>query len=240
LEFPENAVLGARKAAVRLMISNSTGLESMKANLSLQERFPEIKAAIGIFPTVAAEISENDFGEALFFLSENLGNCIAVGEIGLDFYRAKTDSEKQKQVSAFREQVGLAVSSAKPVCVHSRNSILECIELLEKAGAESVLLHWFSGTNEELKRVASNNWMVSFGPAILRGKSAAALVKGAPLESILLETDSPVKFDGKQALPEMVPLVARRVAEIKGLELGEVEAITQQNSLEFFAPKGMR
>lgn len=227
----------AINANVRLMASNSIDVKSMKENLELQERFPEVKACLGIGPNTASVLSTKELEESLFFLSSNLSSALALGEIGLDFFRAKTEKEKEMQITAFREQLCLASLANKAVCVHSRGAEEECLEMLEDSGAKKVLLHWFSGSQMQIERALDGKYFLSIGPQVIFSKAKAEIAEIVPLSSMLLETDCPVQFNDTSSRPSWIPLVANKVAEIKGIGVGEAEKATERNALSFFQPK---
>jgi len=166
---------------------------------------------------------------------------VAVGEIGLDFYY--NNSPKEQQIDAFNEQFELAIELNKPIVVHSRDAESETIEILDRHAPSlkrKGVIHSFTSKIELAEKALSHDFYLGFN-GIITFKSAEEVreaVKLCPLERILLETDSPfltpTPFRGRENAPFYLPLVAEKVAEIKGVSVDEVLKVTYQNSLDLF------
>jgi len=219
---------------VELMLSNSVDLPSMQANLSMQKDFPEVKALLGLHPGDLLELTDERIQEAIDFIELNLDKASGVGETGLDFAFAKTKERQEKQLKAFKDQIELALDFDKPVCVHSRNARQETVNALKEAGARKVLMHWFTASEKLVKEVIDSGWFISFGPSILGSEHFNSIVKRVPLSNLLLETDAPVHFNGKPSEPSWIPLIAKKVSELKGISLKEVEETTTQGAFNLF------
>lgn len=234
IEYLGRVIDKALKAGVELMLSNSVDLPSITANLSLQKDFPEVKALLGLHPGDLLHCTEEDARKAMDFIELNLDKAVGVGETGLDFVFAKTREQKERQLKAFKDHIELALDFDKALCVHSRNARQEAIDALKSSGAKKVLMHWFYGSSKQLREILDEGWFIGLGPSILGSSHLHSLVKEVPLSKLLLETDSPVNFNGKPSEPSWIPLIAKKVSELKEISLKEVEETTTQGAFNLF------
>ncbi len=232
---PVAAVLRARGKGVRMVLSNSTGLASMQKNLFLSAKSPGVLCALGIHPKDLLSMQENEIEGAIAFAGENIGRASAVGEVGMDFKYAKKDSERALQERVFREFVSIAIKHGKPVVVHARYAETRCLDVLEELNAKKVHMHWFTNSSANAARAVSLGYFISCGPVIFSDSASAEVVKSIPLESLMLETDAPVSFGGKESGPSWIPLVCDKVAELKGVSSEEVSEATGRNFSALFA-----
>ncbi len=158
------------------------------------------------------------------------------GEIGLDFYYAKTEEERKNQREIFHHFLNLAVELDKPVVLHARDAEREVFEAIQRAGVKAYF-HSYSGPADLALEIVENGHIIGINtgidfipPAV---KKAAEVL---PLESIIVETDAPYMspYKGEKNYPWNVEYAVRRIAEIKGLEFEEVEKTTEKNTIQFF------
>lgn len=184
---------------------------------------------------------------------------VAVGEMGLDYYHEHQEipfkEQKRLQGALFTEGAELARSEHLPIIVHCRDAHDDQIELLTKIYGPYVsgdplrgVIHCFTGTSRDAQRYFDLGFLIGFTGIITypprkrdvdEGRELLVdIVKWAPLEKILVETDAPylapVPHRGKRCLPQYVRHVAKRVAELKGIDAHEVEAQTTKNTLNLF------
>jgi TatD DNase family protein len=164
---------------------------------------------------------------------------IAVGETGLDFYWDLTYTEQQYKV--FQRQIELALQYNIPVVIHSRNSIVECIELVEKnqKGKLKGVFHCFSGTVEQARKITDLNFYLGIGGVLTFKKSGLdTVLEQIGLDHIVLETDSPylapVPFRGKRNECSYLKYVAEKLSGIKNVIVEEIAEITTANAKELF------
>ncbi|MDH3238695.1 MAG: TatD family nuclease-associated radical SAM protein, partial [Deltaproteobacteria bacterium] len=197
-----------------------------------------VYAAVGLHPHDAS-----GFSEVQLMRLDRLLRCdkvVAVGETGLDFYRDRSPRDAQR--AAFREQVRLARKRNLPVVVHDRDAHEETLAILSEERASDVggIIHCFSGDLAMARRAIGMNFLISLPGAITYKGSGtqAEAVRQLPLEKLLLETDSPflapIPYRGKTNEPSFVPLVAKRIAEIKGLSVEDVARVTTMNAKRIF------
>ncbi len=184
-----------------------------------------------------------DFSAALGMTGAALGmtDFVAIGEIGLDYHEGKEFAREQKEV--LRLQFELAAKLDLPVNIHLRDAWEDFFTVLEDCAHLHLRgnLHCFSGSYEVYQRAnRSGDFSVGIGGVLtFKNASLPAVVARIPMEHILLETDSPylapVPYRGKRNESAYLPLVAARLAEIKGLSLNEIETITTDNAKRLFA-----
>jgi TatD DNase family protein len=191
-------------------------------------------ATFSIHPIYVKEINEKQKDEFFDLINENKDKLNGIGETGLDYYHVKEDSWQKKQKELFIEHISLAKELKKPLVIHSRDSTNDAVKILEQEDAGNVLMHLF-GTKNLLDKVKINDWYISVGPIVMRSKNHKKIVRDMPIERILLETDSPwFGPEDKRNLPTTVLEVANRIADIKKMDVEEVDRIITQNAMKFF------
>ena len=221
------------------ILSVGCDLESSAANARLAETYPHIHAAVGIHPHDAALADEAGIAQ-LTKLLEQSDKIVAVGEIGLDFYRDRAPRDVQRL--AFRRQIALARQVKKPIIVHDRDAHEDVLQILREEEAAEVggVLHCFSGDSDMARSCLDLGFYLSFAGTITYPKNdaARAVVRAIPIDHLLVETDcpylSPQPFRGKRNEPAYVRHTAAMIAEIKGLTLEDVARITSRNACKLF------
>jgi TatD DNase family protein len=155
-------------------------------------------------------------------------DCVAIGEVGLDFYWSKT---RTRQINQFKKMLELAVELGKPVIVHSRRAEKEVVEVL-KGYDLKIVMHAFTGSNKLVKECVDRNYFFSVPGIVLRSEQTQGVVKLVPVEQLLTESDSPYlgPVAGEKNSPLSIPLVVKKISEIKGEDcekklLGNAKAI---------------
>ena len=232
---PELAVEEAVSVGVEKIIANSTTLEGLHKVLALQKQFPEnVKAALGYHPTRSVEDSAEKIEETFNHVVQHAPECIAFGEIGLDFEDSTLPEVRQLQVSIFKKFISLGKEFKKPLIVHARGSRSEVLKILLEENAERVLLHSFVAKEKQLKQLLETPFFVSVGAGVLNSAWIQDFARQLPLEKMLLETDSPLEFRGEKCSPAWIPKIAGKIAELKGVGIKEVEEKTFQNFRQLF------
>lgn len=247
LDFPqfdgdrEAVVQRAREAGVQTIINPGADLESSRRAVALAERYPEVYAAVGVHPHDAKTVTDEVLAE-LRALARH-PKVVAIGEIGLDFYRDLSPRDIQRW--AFRQQLALAAELGLPVIVHSREAHDDVMAILtEKRGAQTAnpwgVLHAFSGDRTMAERARELGFYLGIaGPVTFRNAHRLqGLVRELPLEALLLETDAPYltphPYRGKRNEPARVALVAEAVAELRGVTATAVAQQTAANAQRLF------
>ena len=234
-------VIGRCREGGVVVINSGVNPETNRKSLELAERYPDIvKVSFGMYPVDAIADRFSDFGEEgylrhvevydvdeeLAWIEEHADECVAIGEIGLDFKVVEntTDEMKVAQESVFRKVVALAKRIDKPVVIHSRGAELRCVEILEELEMKDVVMHCFCGKRSLIKRCVENGWFFSVPPAIMRWDNFKMLVELVPLGQLLTETDSPYlsPVAGERNEPVNVAVTVGEIARIKGLSVEDV------------------
>jgi TatD DNase family protein len=234
----EEVLQRAHAAGVTHIVTIGIHPRSDEKAIAIAHRHAGVYAAVGLHPHDASECSD-----ILMERLDRLSRCdkvVGIGETGLDFFRDRSPRETQR--AAFREQVRLARRRNLPVIVHNRDAHDEILSLLSEENAAGVggIIHCFSGDYEMARRAIGMNFLISIPGAITYKGSAAQVeaVRKIPLEKLLIETDcpflAPVPHRGKPNEPSYVPLVARKVAEIKGVSAEDVGRVTTLSARRMF------
>jgi TatD DNase family protein len=229
-----------------LAIGSGTGPGSLDCGIRLAEEHEFIYATIGIHPHEAKLASDADFEEMAQLAKQP--KVIAWGEIGLDYFYDHSPRDVQEQV--FLKQLQLAQAAGLPIVIHCRPSDGsedawdDCLKLLHEYWEPSGLggiLHCFTGTWAHATSALDMGFMISFAGNVTfpKAQQIREAAKQAPLDRILIETDSPflapVPHRGKRNEPAFVKEVARQLGELRGLSTEEIGLQTANNFYRFFS-----
>lgn len=232
----EAVIERALAAGVRRMVAIGTGEgpPDLEAGVRLAEKYSCFSATVGVHPHDAAKATAETFQRLADLLSHP--KVVAVGEIGLDYYR--NHSPREVQHAVFIAQMEIAAESKKPIVIHTREAWDDTFELLERHWAPHGLggiMHCFSGGPGQAQRALNLGFYLSFGgmltyPKTAEVQQAAALV---PLDRLLMETDAPylppVPNRGKRNEPAFMVHSARKLAELRGVSFEEIAQATTAN-----------
>ncbi len=245
LDFPEfdrdrdEVVSRANKEGVGCIINVGSSLEGSKRSLELSRKYDCVYATAGIHPHEADKSGSKDEAALKELLRDD--KVVAVGEIGLDYF--KNFSKAQNQRRLFISLIKLAQESGLPLVVHSRNAEDDTLEILKEAMPLKAVVHCFSGDGVFLKKCLDLGFFISFTCNITYKKAdnLRELVRRVPLERLFLETDAPFlapqEFRGKRNEPAYVKLLAAEIARLKGIGAEEVAGVTTENAKGFFKIK---
>ncbi len=217
------------------VINCGADLESSKESVILAEQYDFIYAACGIHPEEVADLSA-DWIEQIKTMAQ-CEKCVAIGEIGLDYYWTK--DTREKQIEVFERQILISKELDLPVIIHDRDAHGDTLEILKKYKPKGVL-HCFSGSVEMAKEVVSLGMYIGLGGALTfkNARKAVEVAEFLPLDRLLLETDcpymAPVPMRGKRNDSMFIPYIAEKIAEIKGMTIQEVLNITKENAEKLF------
>ena len=223
---------------VALVVCSGCDPESSRQSIALAERYGFLYAAAGHHP-------ENLEGAALSDLDAVRALCahpkvVAVGEIGLDYYWLKTPEERANSRDFFDAQLSLAEELNLPAIVHDRDAHRDCLDIVRAHPGVRGVFHCYSGSPEMAKELLKLGWYLGFdGPITFKNARRAPEVAAVtPLERMLLETDAPylapVPHRGKRNDSRLLPLVAEKLGEWKGLAPEAVAEAAFRNAVEFF------
>ena len=223
-----------RQNGVEKIITCGVTLEDSEKLLEKCEKYESLYAAVGIYPH---ETHKEPFdAEKLEQLAKHK-KCVAIGEIGLDYYY--DDSPRQTQTEVLKGQIEVANACQLPITFHDRDAHNDSLEILKKYKPKGVV-HCYSGSVEMAKEIVKIGMSLGIG-GVLTFKNARVLpdvVKEIPLEKLVLETDAPymapVPYRGKRNRSDYIIHIAERIAEIKGISVEEVLKVTNNNAKEIF------
>lgn len=248
LDFPafdadREAVLeNAKKAGVGVIVNVASSMEGSRAAVRLAASYQGVFASIGIHPHDAREADTQVFSEIEKLASEP--KVVAVGEVGLDYYRKLSEPETQKKV--FRAFIEMAKRRRLPLIIHSRDAQAETLGILREHGTAGLpfVVHCFSGGLDFLGRFLDLGAFISFTCNLTYKKSAGLreACRFVPRDRFFLETDAPyLAPEGKRGQrnePAYLVELAHEVARIKELTLDGVCVETTKNALDFFRIDG--
>jgi TatD DNase family protein len=241
---PEGSVLAevlarAEKAGVSAMINVALDVETTEVVIGAHREKPFLHPTAGWHPGRAENLTENSL-ERLSELARR-PEVVAVGEMGLDYYRKPEAAESQKR--AFRALLEVAAAAKKPVIIHCREAWADLLAILTpvRSRLAGVLFHCFSGGPAEAAQAAGLGAHLSFAGTVTFPKAAELreALAAAPRDKIMIETDAPylapVPFRGKRNEPALLVHHLKTVAEVLGLEPAEAAELTAANARRFFS-----
>jgi TatD DNase family protein len=223
---------------VRYMLLPNVDEETIEPLLELHSLYPEnCLPMLGLHPTSVKPGFENILSKMKTRFTEM--KFYAIGETGIDLYWDKTHFDLQ--VQSFRIQIEWALEYNLPVVIHARNSVQQIMDVLEPYRNNDLtgVMHCFPGTVEDA------NWFVNYGLHLgiggvvtYKNSEMAKVAEQISLEYLILETDAPylppVPHRGKRNEPSYIPVIAARLAQIKGIDLNEVAEITTRSAKKLF------
>ena len=224
----EEVLSRARAAGVRAVVCVSESPEEAVKVLELSRRNRLIIPAAGLYPSVLDFIMAE---KIIDFIRRNSSVLGAIGEVGLDYWLVKEEHERGMQREILRAFIDLSLELDLPLNLHSRSAGRHIIDLLLECGAKKVQLHAFDGKAVYAARAVEAGFYFSIPPSIDRSVQKQKLVRQLPLESLLLETDSPVLGQHAQERnePVNVRIGMQAIADLKGLSAEEVRHAVARN-----------
>ena len=221
---------------VGLIVDPGCDLKSSLDAISLAEKYDFVYAAVGWHPEDMDKLSDESFSEMAKLITHP--KCVAVGEIGLDYY---WDTEhKQEQKDLFIRQIELALDLDKPVIVHDREAHGDSFDIVSRYPNLRGVFHCYSGSREMAEQLLKNGWYLGFdGPITYKNaRKSIEVLEMCPIDRIVIETDSPyltpVPNRGKRNDSSNLKYVIEKIAEIKGMAAAEVEQITFENGRRLY------
>lgn len=234
-EDREIMLASLKESGVCGIINCGADIESSVSSVDLASKYDYIYAACGIHPEEADKTPEN-YIDILRDLAKN-EKCVAIGEIGLDYYWRQDTKDLQKEL--FEKQILLSKELDLPIIVHDREAHGDTMEILKKHRPKGVL-HCFSGSPETATEVLKLGMYIGLGGALTfkNARKAVEVAQMLPLDRLLLETDcpymAPVPMRGKRNNSGYIPFIAEKVAEIKGIDPQSVLDVTMENTKRLF------
>ena len=234
----EEVLESLKEKGVGLVMNPGCSLESSRNAIALAERYDFVYAAVGSHPDVADEVNEQVL-EEYRKLCKLHNKVKAIGEIGIDYHYE--DIPRDLQLRAFRMQMELAREVKLPVIVHEREAHEDGMAVVREFPDVTGVFHCYSGSAEMARQLVDKGWYIGF-TGVLTFKNARKAIETAqaiPIDRIVLETDcpylAPVPFRGKRNDSTKLCYVAEMIAQIKGISVAEVEAITCRNAYALYS-----
>jgi TatD DNase family protein len=228
-EKPEEILEEAEKKKV-IVTSAGTNEKTNEWLLSQREQ-ANLRICLGLYPLEAVKCSDDEVGKIIDIIRKNSKRVWGIGEVGLDYKESADEEEHEKQKKVFRKFIELAIELNKPVVVHSRKAEEDCISILEELKAKKVIMHCFSGKMSFVKRIIENKWFLSIPTSVNNSEHFQEIINTTPIEQLLCETDAPYLHPDKSwpNSPLNVVTSYKKIAEIKGLNIDEVEKQIEKN-----------
>lgn len=237
----EEIVEKTRQHNIEKMVTISTSADNLDEVISISETFPEIYCTQGLHPHDGKEWNNDVKAHVIKNLKEKKRKIVAVGEIGLDYYYSK--SPREEQLKAFEEQLQIAIDFDLPVVIHTRDADEDTKAILKNFSPKlkrKGVVHSFTSGLELAQFALDEGFYLGFNGIITfkNAENVRDALRLAPIERILLETDSPFltpdPYRGIENAPYYLPFVAEKIAEVISLPLDVVLKKAYQNSVDLF------
>lgn len=232
----------AHKSGVKAIIAVSEDLESSQKNWHISQNYktPRIHVAMGMHPS---EIDLDALAACEQVIYEHKDAIKAIGEIGLDYWYKwvrKDQEKKQAQREAYSFFLQVARDLDLPAVIHSRGAWSDCFQIAQSMKIKKAIFHWYSGPQDILKQIIDQGYYISATPSLQYSPEAQKAVRQAPLDKILIETDTPVYYrnretnEGFKAQPRDVLKTLDWVCGIKEVDPLEAAQRVNQNACQIF------
>lgn len=247
----DRVIQRALEAGISWFVIPGIDLDTSKSAVELARQYPQVFAAVGVHPNSGLSWNDGTLAELREFAREK--KVVALGEIGLDYYRDHCPKEIQKQI--FTAQLKLAAELGLPVIVHMRDSENDILAILvswqEELKARKSLVashpgvvHSFSGDVSVANTLLTHQYKLGIAGSVTypNSENLYEVIESLPLESFLIETDAPYQtplpFRGKRNEPTNVRIVAEKIAEIKEIKVEQVAQATTGEANKMFRLRG--
>ena len=229
----------AAEAGVAQIISMGDTMAASAQVVADAEQYPTLYAAVGVHPESVCVLTDAEREQLLTWAKHP--KVVAIGEIGLDYYWEKDPKARAVQRELFVTQLNLARAAGLPVCIHDREAHGDTLAILQAVGRDLTgVLHCYSGSLETARELWKLGYYIGIdGPLTFKNAGKLpAIVREAPRDKLLIETDSPylapVPKRGKRNEPAYVAFVAAKIAELRGESVEEVARYTTENARRLY------
>ena len=230
----EEEIINIKESGVTRIIVSACSPSDVLEVMELSKKYDAVYLTIGFHPDEAKNITEDDLKELSSLINDR--KVVGIGEIGLDYHYSKDEKESQEEL--FRKQLDIALENNMSVVIHSRDATLDTIRVLKDYKVKGII-HCFSGSLETAKTYIEMGYKLGIGGVLtFKNSNLTKVVENISLEDIVLETDSPYlspePFRGKKNSPKNIPIIAKKIAQIKNVDASKVMEITTKNCLDLF------
>ncbi|MBU4262169.1 MAG: TatD family hydrolase [Proteobacteria bacterium] len=229
----QEVIQRAQEAGIAAIVMVGETLEDARRNLALAAEYPCLKPAAGLYP----EFADMEEAEKLSgFIRRHGARFYAIGEVGLDFWLAKEEADREVQRLVFRKFIELASELDLPLNVHSRSAGRQAVALLLEQGAKRVQMHAFDGRYSAALPAVEAGFFFSVPPSLVRSRQKQKLVGLLPLCCLLVESDSPVlgPDPARRNEPANVVTAVKVIAEIKDIAVDAVLEAVRENTRRLY------
>lgn len=226
-----------KENGIGTVINVSSSMETIKTTLKLADTYDFIYASVGVHPSDTRDLNDEQFKEMKKMAMHK--KCVAIGEIGLDYYWDEPERTIQKKW--FEKQLCLAEEMKLPVIVHSRDAAKDTYDILKEfTQIENIVIHCYSYSREMAEKFMELGYYFGVGGVITfkNAKKLRESVEIIPMDKLLIETDcpylSPEPYRGKRNSSLNLCYVAEKIAKLKGISTKEVIEITEKNAKKFY------
>lgn len=225
-----------RAAGVAAVVAVGETLADAMRNLDLARRMPMLKPAAGLYPT---HLDMDQADAVIDVIRRHRAQLVAIGEVGLDYWAVKAETDKAVQREIFTRFIALSKELDLPLNIHSRSAGRHAVAHLLAHDAVRVQLHAFDGKASAAMPAVEAGYCFSIPPSIVRSRQKQKLVRQLPLSALLVETDSPVlgPEPGLRNEPANLPLAVNAIARIKNVPVDEVRAALTENTLRLYGDR---
>ncbi len=230
----------AKASGVLAIVAVGSDYESNAKTMEISQKYHAcVYSALGLHPCNLASLGPTQINDNLQFIEQNIATAIAIGEIGLDYdKRIIKTTPKELQKDTLRQLLNLAKKYDKPIIIHSRYAWRDSLQLVQDIGVTKAVFHWFTGFSNVLKDIIASGYFISATPATEYHEEHRRAVREAPLNKLLLETDSPVTYGREEkykANPADVLRSLKATAQLKQVDEATLAIQTTRNAIRFFA-----
>jgi TatD DNase family protein len=230
----------AKEVGVIAIVAVGSNHQSNIKTLEIsQKHYRFVYPALGLHPWELANLGAFEIDDNLRFIEQNIASAVAVGEIGLDYdKRVVKVASKELQKEVLNRLLDIARKYAKPAIIHSRYAWKDALQIIQDAGIDKAVFHWFTGFSNVLKDIIDSGYFISATPAAEYHEEHRRAVREAPLRRLLLETDCPVSY-GREARYESKPADILRdlkaMSQLKEIDEATIAEHTTKNAINFFS-----
>jgi len=239
----EKAIQDAKRAGVVAIVAVGQDYDSNLKMLELAARHEGfVYPALGLHPWAVGAMSVQQAENTFRLVEDNIRLAVAIGEIGLDYdKRVRAAAEKGPQKDACRTMLELARRHDKPVSFHSRYSWKDSFDLVKEVGVKKTVFHWYAGFSSVLREIIAAGYFISATPAAEYHDEHRRAVRETPIESLLLETDCPVRYGREtkwESRPADIVRTLKAVSQLRGIPEDILAETTTGNAVRFFGLPG--
>ncbi len=230
IENVEEVLARAQETGIRAIVAVGSDHLSNERTLELAHQFPGyVLPSLGLHPW---KLEGGDLESNFSLIEKEIGSCVALGEIGLDF---ATAIPRELQYETFQRLLGIASREEKPILLHARRAWGEALHRLKNFNIKKAVFHWYSGPLEILGSLIDEGYSISATPAAAYSEPHRLAVQQVPLHRLMLETDAPESYRGARSEPKDLWQTLQAVKALRPESEEEICLQTSRNAVKFFS-----